>query len=94
MSSVDTSPSSDAKLAKVLKNLNVSLHSASLCWGPREMQSVRDKLWAGSRRERVHANSINWRAWQELPVFTGLWALPGKVLVLEDSTQRAGVAAL
>lgn len=68
--------------------------SAGLCWGPWKKQPGRDGPWEGSQRERLHANSINWRAWQEIPVLIGSWALPSKVPVLEDSTYREGVAAL
>ena len=36
-----------------LKGLNISLYSASLCWGPRERQPGRDGLWEGSRGEKL-----------------------------------------
>lgn len=61
------------------------------------LEEAARQRWALGRqpeRERLHANSINWRAWQEIPVLIGSWALPSKVPVLEDSTQREGVAAL
>lgn len=65
--SIGISPSSGVQALQgcgFLKGLNVSLHSVSLCWGPWKRQPGRDGPWAGSRRETLHANSINWRAWR------------------------------
>lgn len=47
VSSVNMSPCLGAQALQgcgSLRGLNVSLHSASLCWGPCERQSVRNKL--------------------------------------------------
>lgn len=94
---VTPSPSSCAQALQgcgSLKASHISLYSVSLWWGPWERQPGRDGFWAGSRREKLHANSINWRAWQEIPVLTGSWALPGEASVyVEDSTQGVVVAA-